>query len=118
MKKALKSKASVVVIFVSKVHGLGRFELYLGIMKDMKPHTLNLLPDIISVVMVAEGGQSILTFHKTQFVVSVSFFNYRLDNIQIPVIFTTFLISLILYSRDKDGYYWLTGRVDDVINVR
>lgn len=21
-------------------------------------------------------------------------------------------------SRDKDGYHWLTGRVDDVINVR
>lgn len=20
--------------------------------------------------------------------------------------------------RDEDGYYWLTGRVDDVINVR
>lgn len=88
MKKALKSKASVVVIFVSKVHGLGRFELCLGIMKDMKPHTLNLLPDIISVVMVAAGGQYILTFHKTQFVVNVSFLNYLLDHIQSPVIFT------------------------------
>jgi len=56
MKRAMKSKASVVVIFVSKVHGPGRFELCLGIMKDTKPHTLNLLPDIISVVMVAAGG--------------------------------------------------------------
>lgn len=26
--------------------------------------------------------------------------------------------SMSLSSRDKDGYYWLTGRVDDVINVR
>ena len=23
-----------------------------------------------------------------------------------------------VYPRDNDGYYWLTGRVDDVINVR
>ena len=25
---------------------------------------------------------------------------------------------LCLCFRDKDGYHWLTGRVDDVINVR
>ncbi len=24
----------------------------------------------------------------------------------------------IFVGRDEDGYYWLTGRVDDVINVR
>lgn len=28
------------------------------------------------------------------------------------------ILSWALSSRDKDGYYWLTGRVDDVINVR
>lgn len=28
------------------------------------------------------------------------------------------ILSMSLSSRDKDGYYWLTGRVDDVINVR
>lgn len=28
------------------------------------------------------------------------------------------LSYLHLCFRDKDGYYWLTGRVDDVINVR
>lgn len=28
------------------------------------------------------------------------------------------ILSWVLSSRDKDGYYWLTGRVDDVINVR
>lgn len=55
MKKAMKSKASVVVIFVWKVHGRGRLELCMGIMKDMRPPTLNLLLDIISVVMVAAG---------------------------------------------------------------
>jgi len=26
--------------------------------------------------------------------------------------------QLYMCHRDKDGYYWLTGRVDDVINVR
>lgn len=28
------------------------------------------------------------------------------------------MYSSTLTCRDKDGYYWLTGRVDDVINVR
>ena len=28
------------------------------------------------------------------------------------------LSYLHLCFRDKDGYHWLTGRVDDVINVR
>ena len=55
MKKAMKSKASVVVFFVWKDHGPGRFELCLGIMKDMKPRTSNLLLDTILVVMVAAG---------------------------------------------------------------
>jgi acyl-coenzyme A synthetase/AMP-(fatty) acid ligase len=30
----------------------------------------------------------------------------------------TYLNKLNLRFRDKDGYHWLTGRVDDVINVR
>lgn len=25
---------------------------------------------------------------------------------------------MLIFARDKDGYHWLTGRVDDVINVR
>lgn len=29
-----------------------------------------------------------------------------------------YTIMIILIFRDKDGYHWLTGRVDDVINVR
>jgi hypothetical protein len=31
---------------------------------------------------------------------------------------TIVLSYLHLCFRDKDGYHWLTGRVDDVINVR
>ena len=52
-------------------------------------------------------GQSNAPFLRIMSVLKVLIFNN-----------TRGITLLVLVQRDEDGYYWITGRVDDVINVR
>lgn len=55
MRKVLRLKVSAAAICVWKARGLEHSEHFMGIMKDMKPHTLVPSLAIISVAMAAAG---------------------------------------------------------------
>lgn len=90
---------SVVDIYVLRTHGQEHSGLCMGIMKDTKQLILAHSQAIILVVMAVVGNKKFNLFQHSnvQFAASC-------DN--------------LIFLRDKDGYHWLTGRVDDVINVR
>lgn len=56
MRKEMRLKVNAMDIFVWKIRGLGPFELFMVIMKDMKLHILSHSQVIISVVMDAAGN--------------------------------------------------------------
>lgn len=71
---------------------------------DTRPHISNHLLAIISLVMVAAGNT--LFFCNTVRMIGDRRLHLRITCLHLKNV------------RDKDGYHWLTGRVDDVINVR
>lgn len=126
MRKVLRLKVSAVDIYASKAHGLGHSVLFTEIMKDTKLHTLSHSLAIILVVMVAVGNIILFLLiafvpiinPALQFIANVISCRPRIIDYWKPCILSDLTIMLHICHRDKDGYHWLTGRVDDVINVR